>query len=146
MSEQADPPEPDLGSSGVPPLFKDLKVLAVDDDPDMLYLVVRVVSKIAGHVLQTSFPREGLRLAITYKPDLIILDNDMPEMKGVEVLNNLRSMPSTRETPVLMLTADNSETSVKTALKNRANGYILKPFNANDLRDEIVKILLNLKN
>ncbi len=127
------------------PLFKERKVLVVDDDPDMLVLITLVVSKIVGHVYQTHFPREGLRLAITYKPDLIILDNDMPDMKGVEVLNNLRDMSNTRHTPVLMLTADNSEASVKKAIKHQASGYLLKPFDPVTLRDEVVEILAGLK-
>ncbi|MBT9545763.1 MAG: response regulator [Candidatus Sericytochromatia bacterium] len=130
---------------GEGPLFKERKILAVDDDPDMLVLITLVISKIVGHVYQTNFPREGLRLAITYKPDLIILDNDMPDMKGVEVLNNLRDMPNTRQTPVLMLTADNSEASVKKAIQHQASGYLLKPFNPVNLRDEVVKILAGLK-
>lgn len=127
------------------PLFKERKILAVDDDPDMLLIVTMVISKIVGHVYQTNFPREGLRLAITYKPDLIILDNDMPDMKGVEVLNNLRQMPNTRQTPVLMLTADNSEASVKKAITSQASGYLLKPIDPATLRDEVVKILAGLK-
>lgn len=130
---------------GEGPLFKDRKILAVDDDPDMLLLITMVISKLVGQVYQTAFPREGLRLAITYKPDLIILDNDMPDMKGVEVLNHLREMPNTRQTPVLMLTADNSEASVKKAIQYQASGYLLKPFDPLVLRNEVVKLLAGLK-
>ncbi|PIQ23875.1 hypothetical protein COW36_13640 [bacterium (Candidatus Blackallbacteria) CG17_big_fil_post_rev_8_21_14_2_50_48_46] len=124
-------------------LFKELRVLTIDDDPDILNLLKLVLSKIVGSLLQTSQPREGLRLAITYKPHLIVLDNDMPDLKGVEVLGNLREMPDTSHIPVLMLTADNSELSVRKAVKYRANGYLLKPFDPVQLRNEVVNLLVN---
>lgn len=126
-------------------LFKYRKILIVDDDPDMLLLISTVISKLVGQVYQTTFPREGLRLAITYKPDLIILDNNMSDIKGIEVLNHLREMLYTRHTPILMLTADNSEASVKKAIQYQANSYLLKPFDPLVLRNEVVTLLAGLK-
>lgn len=107
-------------------------------------MIVTILNKIAGQVLEAEAPREGLRLAITYKPHLILLDNDMPDLKGVELLAQMRSFQALAQTPVLMLTGDNSEKSVLTALKNKAQGYLLKPFTPQQLRDAVVKILVGL--
>jgi DNA-binding response OmpR family regulator len=118
-----------------------LKLLAIDDDPTMLQLIVNTLEGVAGQVYHSSEPREGLRLALTYKPHLIVLDCEMPHVHGLELLKELRSMPQTEKMPVLMLTADNSSTTVITALQKGAGGYLLKPFKPLELRERVLKLL-----
>lgn len=123
------------------PLGKSL--LAVDDDPGMLRLIQLLFAQDFADILVSEDPHEGLRLAITYKPTLVLLDNDMPGMQGLEVLAQLRSMPTTRSIPVILLTADNQLESVLSARQHQANAYLLKPCNPQVLRETVIKTLLN---
>lgn len=111
-------------AQGPPPTHK---LLVVDDDPTMLRLVKLVFRSQFAEILSSADPREGLRLAMTYKPALMLIDNDMPGLKGVELLQQIKEMPSTQHIPVIMLTGNNGETTVETALKYQVAAYLLKP-------------------
>ena len=137
MSGSTDPGA--VGEHSLP--IERLRLLAIDDDPTMLQLIVNVLAGISGQVYHSSEPRDGLRLALTYKPHLIVLDCEMPHVHGLELLKELRSMPQTQNIPVLMLTADNSSTTVMTALQKGAGGYLLKPFKPLELRERVLKLL-----
>ena len=116
-------------------------LLVIDDDPTMLRLVNLVFRQDFGQVLSSQDPREGLRLALTYKPDLILLDHDMPEMKGIEVLKQLKQMPPTQQIPVIMLTGNNQEATVLAALGCQVSGYLLKPCAPEALFQAVMNIL-----
>lgn len=119
----------------------DKTILVIDDDPTMVRLVKLVFQAEVKLVLTASEPREGLRLAMTYKPDLICLDNHMPGMSGVEMLAYLRETPAIRDIPVIMLTGDNSEQSVLSAARNKAAAYLLKPCEPDVLYETGIKLL-----
>lgn len=119
-------------------------VLAIDDDPYMLELVSMILRPYVARVETCNDPREGLRLAMTFKPDLILLDNNMPGMNGTEVLQQLRQMPATAAIPVIMLSADNSLETLQTVVKDNVNGYLLKPWD-HDVFLETVAPWLDLR-
>ncbi|PIQ27034.1 hypothetical protein COW36_03150 [bacterium (Candidatus Blackallbacteria) CG17_big_fil_post_rev_8_21_14_2_50_48_46] len=116
-------------------------LLMVDDDPTMLRLIQLVFRSDFKKILSSDDPREGLRLAMTYKPDLILLDNDMPGLKGVEVLQQLKEMPATRHIPVIMLTGNNNLETVKKALGFQVTAYLLKPCEPKTLFETVMKAL-----
>ena len=125
----------------MPSPFLKKKLLIVDDDPSMLRLVKLVFRDHIAEVLSSEDPREGLRLAMTYKPALILLDNDMPGLKGIDLLKQLKEMPGTTHIPVIMLTGNNGEETVKTAVKYQVAGYLLKPCEPETLFQTVFKTL-----
>ena len=109
-------------------------ILAIDDEKDILKLLSYNLSKEGYQTLVAKSGEEGLALAQSKKPDLILLDLMMPGIDGLEVCRLLRSDRSTRHIPVIMLTAKNTEIDQVVGLEMGASDYISKPFS--------VKVLL----
>lgn len=102
-------------------------VLLIDDEEDMRAVVSMSLTALGGmQVIEAASGREGARLATREKPDLILLDLVMPEPDGRATLRMLQAEPSTREIPVVLLTASNPEDDALLALG--AVGVIHKPF------------------
>ena len=88
------------------------KILAVDDERHIVRLV-QVNLERAGYEVVTAFDgKDALEKVAAEQPDLVVLDVMMPYMDGFEVLQNLRKNPSTRELPVIMLTAKAQDADV----------------------------------
>ena len=100
-------------------------ILVVDDDPVML----RTIKGWLEGVYQVTMVNSGMN-AITYlaknKPDLILLDYEMPVVTGAKVLEMIRSELSTASLPVIFLTAKSDKGSVMEVLKHKPDGYLLK--------------------
>jgi DNA-binding response OmpR family regulator len=104
------------------------KVLLIDDNELIGQLVAEILADQPLHVFTTVDVREGLRIAMTEKPDLLLLDIDMPEVNGLDLLKQIRSMQTTQDLPVVMLTANERLSSIQRATELGVLGYILKPF------------------
>lgn len=104
-----------------------VKILVVDDEPDILEFLEYNLNKEGYQVLTASNGEEGLVLAETEKPDLIILDIMMPKMDGVEVCRTLRSKPMFDKTLIAFLTAREEDYSQIAALEVGGDDYITKP-------------------
>jgi len=103
------------------------KVLIVDDDSDILDFLIDILKD----DISMSFAPNGakaLEIANTLKPDLILLDVDMPDLNGFEVCQLLKDNPVTQNIPVIFLTAMNKEQDLKEGLRLGAVDYITKPF------------------
>ncbi|HIM12137.1 TPA: response regulator [Candidatus Poribacteria bacterium] len=81
------------------------KILAVDDEIDILQLVEMTLTSDGFEVITASNGIEALEQAKVHMPDLILLDLMMPEMDGFEVIKHLKQTPEMRDIPVIMLTA-----------------------------------------
>lgn len=104
------------------------KILIVEDERDILQLVKMYLEKEGFHTLTAATGSEGLKLARTEKPDLLILDLMLPEMDGLEVCKRLRSAPETAMVPIIMLTAKAEESDTVIGLELGADDYVTKPF------------------
>jgi len=108
-------------------------ILVVDDDRDIRNLVEKILTGQGHKVSQAEDGETGLGFAIVKKPDLIILDLNLPRMDGFEVCRRLKADLATRKIPVIMLTAAHPEwEDAKKGFKLGADEYVIKPF-ANDL-------------
>jgi two-component system alkaline phosphatase synthesis response regulator PhoP len=108
------------------------RVLAVDDDPDVLRLI-RIRLKKAGYeVLMASDGEEGLRVALEEEPDVVVLDVMMPKMSGFDVLERIKAEMSPAPI-VLMLTGKGEEDDQVQGLGAGADDYIVKPFAPREL-------------
>lgn len=103
------------------------KVLVVDDEEDILELLKYHLERENYQVFTTTNGQNAVRLAKMEKPDLIVLDIMMPEMDGVEVCMQLRSMPDFKETLIAFLTARSEDYSQIAGFEAGADDYIAKP-------------------
>ncbi|PIQ27666.1 hypothetical protein COW36_07160 [bacterium (Candidatus Blackallbacteria) CG17_big_fil_post_rev_8_21_14_2_50_48_46] len=104
------------------------KILLIDDNEIICELVTELLADIPVEIQTTTDAREGLRLAMSIKPDLVLLDIDLPEVNGLDLLQQIRNMQSTRHLAVVMLTANEHIASIQRASELGVLGYILKPF------------------
>jgi two-component system alkaline phosphatase synthesis response regulator PhoP len=104
------------------------KIVVVDDEEDIVELLTFNLTKEGYDVSSASTGEEALSLARTESPDLILLDLMLPGMDGLEVARRLKGEPSTKNIPIVMLTAKGEESDIVTGLELGADDYITKPF------------------
>ena len=117
------------------------KILIVEDNKDMLEVLRLIVERLGYVPVLASQAKEGLEKAIIEKPDLILMDMMMPIMDGWEAARTLRASPTTKEIPILAITATARSEDLKTCLEAGCNGYIVKPFVVMDLQRKIGELL-----
>lgn len=100
-------------------------ILVVDDEPAVCYSLRRVLEGDGVSVLTAGTAAEGLRLARSARPDLVVLDCQLPDRNGLDVLTDLRTLD--RRLPVLVVTAYGSADVAIRAMKGGAFDYLLKP-------------------
>ncbi len=103
-------------------------ILVVEDDEDILELLRYNLAKEGYRVTAITSGEDGLPLARSTTPDLILLDLMLPGIDGLEVCRRLKMDPKTRQVPIIMLTAKGEETDIVTGLELGAEDYITKPF------------------
>jgi CheY-like chemotaxis protein len=127
--ELADPdlPPPTAEPSLVPPIACD--VLYIEDDLVNFTLVERILEfRPALKLLHASRGETGVGLAQIHHPKLILLDLNLPDMHGSEVIQKLQSDPSTAQVPVVVLSADATPSQIERLLAAGARNYLTKPF------------------
>ncbi|HEX3620940.1 MAG TPA: response regulator [Acidimicrobiales bacterium] len=118
-----------------------LTVLVIDDDPVILELL-RVNFEIEGFdVVCASDGEEGLRLAQSEQPDIVISDIMMPRRDGLQLLNDLKAGPTTADLPVILLSAKAQKSEVQQGLDMGADDYITKPFDPLELIDRLNAVM-----
>jgi PAS domain S-box-containing protein len=111
-------------------------VLYIEDNLSNLTLIQRILSyRPEVKLLAALQGRLGLELARQHQPDLILLDNHLPDMTGTEALKMLRSDPRTSETPVVVVSADATPTQIRGLLAEGARGYLTKPLDVGQFLD-----------
>ena len=100
----------------------------MDDDPDIRALANHALRQDGHIVIEASGGREALALIDTPPPDLLLLDLQMPESGGLEVLKILRSRPATAALPIVVLTALDDEVNTRSGFELGATDYQTKPF------------------
>jgi len=103
------------------------KVLAIDDDPEFVELITYNLQLLGCKVVGASNGLQALNLARTELPDVILLDLMLPDLDGMVVFQILRSQPSTRQIPVLILSALQESLVGKRRRRLRYEQYFQKP-------------------
>lgn len=112
-------------------------IVAVDDNVDNLDLLKRIVTGVGYGFHGCTDSRKFLPLLKLAKPDLILLDVEMPELDGFELCRTIRQQPETKRTPVLFVTGRNSRADIQQALAVGGNDFVVKPFMPTKLRERI---------
>jgi signal transduction histidine kinase/ActR/RegA family two-component response regulator len=121
----------------------DARVLCIEDNPSNLELIERIFARRPGIELLTAAQGTlGLELAQQHRPDLILLDVNLPDVPGGDVLERLRSDPRTRDVPVIVLSADATSAQVKRMKAAGAQAYLAKPIDVPALLDAVEEQLL----
>ena len=125
------------------------KILIVDDEPDAVEIVEAMLSEIGDfNVISAGNGVSGLEKSRQEKPDLIILDVQMPKMDGFAVFQELKKDDSTRDIAVVMLTGVGEKTGIRTSSKDmkdfygeEPDAYIEKPIEPAVLQSTVSKVL-----
>jgi heavy metal response regulator len=116
-----------------------MRILVIEDDKDIARFVKQGLSEKAFSVDLAENGEEGLHLLLQRSYEAIVLDIMLPVMDGIEMLNRLRALKI--ETPVICLTARDSEGDVVRGLDSGADDYLVKPFSFNELLARIHALL-----
>jgi CheY-like chemotaxis protein len=108
---------------------EEIRILVVDDEPSNLEYLDSVLQPAGCTVLRASGGQEGIDMARTRKPHLVLLDLIMPGVTGFDVVEQLRSDDSTRSIPIMVLTAK----QLTDEDKKQLNGYVAAVFERNSL-------------
>ncbi len=135
----ADAMEPDTAKTFP---FREYTVLYVEDQDLNLRLVERILQHRPGFKLLTAMQgRLGLDLAREHRPDLVLLDLNLPDMTGDEILRQLKLDPALQQIPVIMISADAMGERVESLLSMGAADYLTKPYRVADFFRVIEKAL-----
>ncbi|WP_234414273.1 ATP-binding response regulator [Paenibacillus sp. CAA11] len=136
----------EAAAAAIPPLLEDgqARILAVDDDPINLKVLVSILSSEPYTVITAQSGGEALELLETQQWDLLIADVMMPNMSGYELTQRVREQYSMSELPVLLLTARSQPIDIYTGFSAGANDYVTKPVDALELKYRIAA-LVNMK-
>ncbi len=116
-------------------------ILIVEDDGDIQELIAYNLVREGFEVWQALTGEEGLRLAKSLRPDLILLDLMLPGIDGWEVCRSIRKDPEIGGIPIVMLTAKGEDVDVVTGLEIGADDYVTKPFSPRILTARIRAVL-----
>jgi two-component system chemotaxis response regulator CheY len=124
--------------------MSEMRVLIVDDSSVMRKIVERALRQ-AGLdslvVVEAGTGAEGLEVLKTQQVQLILSDINMPMMDGLEFLRQIRAQKLATGVPVVMITTESSEEHVKQAILSGAQGYIRKPFTAEQVKERVLPLL-----
>lgn len=118
-------------------------ILAVDDTPSALFLLESQLQEWGYHSIGVDSGEKALQVLKSVSVDLIISDQVMPEMDGIELLHTVKKL--FEEIPFIMLTAHGSIDKAVTSIKQGADDYLIKPYNADDLKSAIQRSLNYLR-
>ncbi|WP_340199732.1 response regulator transcription factor [Ascidiimonas sp. W6] len=124
---------------------KDIKILLVDDEPDILEIVGYNLTAEGYHVSTAKNGAEGVAKARREQPHLIILDVMMPEMDGIEACEQIRKIPELENTIVAFLTARGEDYSQVAGFDAGADDYITKPIKPKVLVSKVKALLRRIK-
>lgn len=116
-------------------------VLIAEDAAHVRRLCAMVLTQGGYEVLQAETGREALRLYQAHRPDLVLLDIDMPELDGLATLREIKRLDP--EAAVAMVTGLRGQASVREAIEAGARSYIVKPFRPDDLLQRVRRLLSN---
>lgn len=111
----------------------ELRVLVVDDEPNIRRLIQHHLSRHGFGVELAKDGAEALERLRARRPDMILLDVMMPGMDGIEVLRRIKDDPVIAEIPVMMLTAKSADDDIRHGWGTGADWYMTKPFNPEEL-------------
>ena len=120
-----------------------MRVLLIEDEPTTAKSIELMLTAEGFNVYTTDLGEEGLDLGKLYDYDIILLDLNLPDMNGAEVLERLRGQAITSQIPVVILSANATPSQIERLLAAGAKNYLTKPFDIDPFLavvDELVNV------
>ncbi len=112
-------------------------ILVIDDNEVNLKLAQKILTVSGYEVMAAAWGEQAIEMACTHRPDLILLDIQLPDIDGLEVLRRLRSLPETKDVPIVAMTAQAMPDEVDRFVAAGCDGYIQKPISLQTFRAEV---------
>jgi two-component system chemotaxis response regulator CheY len=116
-------------------------ILAVDDSGSLRQMLVFTLKAAGYQVVEAVDGRDGLDKAKQKQFDLVLTDQNMPNMDGLTLIRSLRALPAYARTPILMLTTESSDEMKSKGRTAGATGWLVKPFDPTRLTEVVRKVL-----
>jgi len=123
--------------------MSDVRILYIEDNPENRLLVRRVLEAEGYSVLEAEDGSSGLEMAARIRPDLILLDINLPEMDGYDLARRFRDTVGLEQVPILAITANVMKGDRERTLAAGCSGYIQKPIDVDRLPDQVRAALRN---
>jgi CheY-like chemotaxis protein len=117
------------------------KILVVEDNETNMYLITFILRNNGYEVLEATTGEEGVELAIKEKPDLVVMDLQLPGIDGLETTKRIRESEADGEVPIVALSSHAMTGDKERALNAGCTGYIEKPINPETFMGDIEKYL-----
>lgn len=117
------------------------RVLIIDDSPTEVYVLQNILENNGFTVISADNAEEGIAMANSNKPDLILMDVVMPGMNGFQATRALTKDPETAHIPIIIVTTKDQETDRVWGLRQGAKDYISKPVTEDDLINKVRALL-----
>jgi DNA-binding response OmpR family regulator len=118
------------------------QILFIDDDTHTLTLMKQIALILGHQAILCPAAKNAFDVAIENDPDLIMIDINMQEMNGFEVVKKLRDHIKTNKTPVIFLSASEPDFETTKAIKVGANGFLPKPLTIRNLENTVTKFII----
>jgi len=117
-------------------------LLYIEDNPDNLHLVEAIIDQYKSlHLISAPNALIGFDIATSKKPDLILMDINLPGMNGLQAMKRLRGTPETRLIPIIALTSNSMPQDIEAGLRAGFDGYLTKPIKVSELMQTIEQTL-----
>lgn len=117
------------------------RVLIIEDNPNNMELMTFLLETQGYEVLQSFSGQDGIARALKDRPDFILLDIQLPDIMGTEVLQRIRRAPGGEHVPIIAVTSFAMAGDEERLLKAGCSGYIEKPINPDLVMDQIRRIV-----
>ncbi|MCU0514009.1 MAG: response regulator [Anaerolineae bacterium] len=118
------------------------RILYIEDNPQNMDLVCRILSHVGGYeVFGAVDGLSGVEKARHEKPDLIIMDINLPDISGIEATQRIKAQPDLHQIPIIAFTADTGESDRQKYLAAGCDGYMAKPASAQMLLTTVQRYL-----
>lgn len=115
------------------------KILFIDDDTHTLSLMEQIAIILGHKAILCPAAKDAMRIALENLPDLIMLDINMQELNGFDVVKSLRNDDLTKKTPIIILSASEPDFETEKAIAVGADGFLPKPLTIRDLESIVAK-------
>ena len=109
------------------------KILVVDDSPTEIHQSKAMLEKMGHEVITAGNGRDGVKMAISEQPDVVLMDIVMPDMNGFQATRQIARGADTKHIPVIIVSSKNQETDKVWGQRQGAKGYITKPVDTDEL-------------
>jgi len=117
------------------------KILIAEDNPQNMKVALMTLRPHGYTLLQATDGKEALETAVREKPDLILMDIQLPKMSGLEITRKLREIPAFTHTPIIAVTAYAMKGDKEKAIEAGCDAYLSKPINTRELPGLIAEML-----